>query len=269
MGFTITSVYLWRGLLFYMGKQPYIPLYIGDWEQDLNCVSLEAEGAALKLIFKLWKSKTRGLLLISFSQMVILFKKSDVETRKIFEELRQNDIFSVKNIDENTVEIISRRMVRDAQLSKVRSEIGKQGGRPKKPKQKQTETKTKAKVKQNPEYEYEYDNEIDNEIKGGVGEISIYPTFEQFWEAYDKNVDRANAEFKWVQLSQKEKEKVMLHVPEYVASTPDKNFRLNATNYLQNKSWENEIIKPIESNGISSKQQAEFTRNYHAFKKGY
>jgi hypothetical protein len=79
-----------------MGKQPYIPLYIGDWEQDTNCLSLEAEGAWLKLVFKLWKGESnlgKGLLSISFRAMGLLFKCSPEKTQEIFQELVENRVF--------------------------------------------------------------------------------------------------------------------------------------------------------------------------------
>lgn len=240
-----------------MGKQPYIPLYIGDWEQDLNCVSLEAEGAALKLIFKLWKSPQRGLLSICFSQMAILLKKSEPETRKIFDELTRNNIFSVKNIDTNTVEISSRRMLREASLSKTRSETGSKGGRPKKERKKQIESKTK------PNQKLIHDNELDigiesvsdSEVKGGAGGIRlevirngeqpiIYPSFDDFWNAYDKKVGRENSQILWANLLQDEKEKIMDYLPDYVSSKPDKQFRKDPETFLNNKSWNDEIIKP-------------------------
>lgn len=155
-----------------MSKQPYIPLYIGDWEQDLNCVSIEAEGAALKLIFKLWKAPQRGLLSICFSQMAILLKKSEPETRKIFAELRRNNIFDVKDLSEDEVEIISRRMWREAHLSKVRSESGKEGGRGKKKDKKQNKSKSIPNHRQIPDNESEVENETETrtetEIRGDV-----------------------------------------------------------------------------------------------------
>lgn len=159
-----------------MAKQPYIPLYIGDWERDLNCVSLEAEGAAIKLVFKMWNTPQRGLLSICFSQMAILFKKSEPEARKIFDELRRNNIFDVKVISVDEVEISSRRMLREAHLSKVRSEAGKEGGRPKSESKKQNKSKTKPKAKQIPDndIDIEDDNEVKNTSKGVQGEKSLH-----------------------------------------------------------------------------------------------
>lgn len=137
-------------------KQPYIPIYIGDWEQDTNTISLEAEGALLKLSFKLWKSFAKGLLEISLKQLSILFKKSEEETAKIMHELAQNNVLNIEFFEQNMIKIQSRRMLREAQLSKVRAESGSLS-------RKQNLSKKEAKHKQNPEYDIE--NEDENEIE--------------------------------------------------------------------------------------------------------
>lgn len=145
-----------------MGKMPYIPLYIGDWEQDTNTISLEAEGALIKLTFKLWKAKPKGLLVFCFSQIAILFKKNEVDALKILRELQSNNILNIM-IDESKGEakIESRRMMHETAISEIRSNAGRKGGLKT---QKQTSSKRKTKVKQKREYEYEYENEIDNDI---------------------------------------------------------------------------------------------------------
>lgn len=156
-----------------MAKIPYIPLYIGDWEQDTNCISLEAEGALLKIIFKLWKADDKGRLLIGFNQLSILLKNSPENCRKIVSELAENGILNVEFRAENSVFFESRRMLKDIAKSLAMSENGRQGGRPKKANQKQTKSQPKAKEKPNADNEYE--NDIDNESvngnkKGGTGE---------------------------------------------------------------------------------------------------
>ena len=46
----------------------------------------------------------------------------------------------------------------------------------------------------------------------------------------------------------------MDHLPNYIDSTPDKSFRKNPMTYLNNKSWEDEIInKNTQQNGLSEK----------------
>lgn len=142
-----------------MAKVPYIPLYIGDWEQDTNCISPLAEFALLKLTFKLFKSEKKGIIVTNFNTLSILFKSDLAKTKEIFNELYENNILNFEFIEDDKIRIISRRMVRESHLSEIRSNAGKIGGRGNKANQKQKESKKKAKVKQIPEYEY------DNDIK--------------------------------------------------------------------------------------------------------
>jgi uncharacterized phage protein (TIGR02220 family) len=139
-----------------MAKIPYIPLYIGDWEQDTNCISPLAEFALLKLTFKLFKSEKRGEFVTNLSTLSILFKSDLDKTKEIFNELYENNILNFEFIENDKIRIISRRMIREANLSETRSISGKNGGRGNKAKVKQNESKIKAKVKQIPEY----DNDI-------------------------------------------------------------------------------------------------------------
>ncbi len=157
-----------------MKKQPYIPLDIGDWEQDTNCLSLEAEGALLKLVFKLWKAPEKGLLLISFPQMEILFRKNPSETLRIFRELTDNNIFDFEKKEENVVLVKSRRMLREARLSKIRSGSGSKGGRPPKAKGKQNKSKIKAKPKQNSDSVNEGYNSIIVKVEQPIHALQTY-----------------------------------------------------------------------------------------------
>jgi len=135
-----------------MSKQPYIPLYIGDWEQDTNCLTPLAEFALLKLVFKLFKSEKKGVFVANYRTLSVLFKSNIEETKAIFQELIDNNILNISAIKEDTFEIISRRMIREGTISEIRSAIGKSGG---KAKRKQNVSKREAKVKQNT------DNDID------------------------------------------------------------------------------------------------------------
>jgi hypothetical protein len=67
--------------------------------------------------------------------------------------------------------------------------------------------------------------------------------FEKFWNLYDKKEDRIKCEGKWNRLTDKERINCINNLPAYILSTPDKQFRKNPSTYLNNKSWENEIIK--------------------------
>lgn len=67
--------------------------------------------------------------------------------------------------------------------------------------------------------------------------------FDDFWNAYGKKVgDKTKLAKKWNALKDHEREAAMLHIAEYVLATPDKQYRKNPETYLNNKSWNDEII---------------------------
>lgn len=112
------------------------------------------------------------------------------------------------------------------------------------------------------ENEYENNNEnekeniVANEENSSAPEVEtaeLYPTFQDFWDEYDKKVgDKGKIQKKWQKLRQDEKEKVMEYLPNYKASTPDKAYRKNPETFLNNKSWNDELIF---SNGRQTGQQ--------------
>lgn len=88
-------------------------------------------------------------------------------------------------------------------------------------------------------------------------EETIWPSFEEFWNEYDKKYDRNACERKWNKLKQPDKEQIMHHIPKYKESQPDKKFRKNPETYLNNQSWNNEIITSAQS--TSSINQTKFS----------
>lgn len=71
---------------------------------------------------------------------------------------------------------------------------------------------------------------------------TLWPSFEDFWNAYQKKIARPKCEKKWNKLKQSDKEKIMQHVPIYVQSTPEKEYRKHPYTYLHNESWNDEVI---------------------------
>lgn len=90
------------------------------------------------------------------------------------------------------------------------------------------------------------DNNDNNETKSGEkGEparANEIP-FESFWDLYDKKVGRPKAEKKWAGLSKKDRLAVMEYIPKYKAAQPEKRYRKHPTTFLNNRAWEDEIIK--------------------------
>jgi len=102
-----------------MAKQPYIPLYIGDWEQDTNCLSLEAEAAWLKIVFKMFKGDKSGVYKTSTNSLQKLWRCEFLKVGQILDELKENDICNLE-ISEMVV-FGNRRMIREKELSEIRT----------------------------------------------------------------------------------------------------------------------------------------------------
>ncbi len=92
---------------------------------------------------------------------------------------------------------------------------------------------------------------IGNGIKGGLGENKIpvlkdendvYP-FEEFWNDYEKKVGKKDKLIpKWRKLSDVDKINIKAYIPLYKTAQPDKKYRKNPETFLNNKSWNDEII---------------------------
>lgn len=67
--------------------------------------------------------------------------------------------------------------------------------------------------------------------------------FEKWWSAYDKKRSRKKAIEKWLKLKREQQEKCLSVVDSYVKSTPDKQYRMDPTTYLNGEHWNDEIIK--------------------------
>jgi uncharacterized protein YdaU (DUF1376 family) len=137
-----------------MSKQPYIPLYIGDWTQDTDALSIEAEGAWLRIIFKCWRNEG------SFTATPeILARVCKMSVEKFATVLLEWEICNTCTIERHEAGLItlkSRRITEDVKISKIRKQIGSKGG-----------SKTQANRVANTEQKPEYD--IDNVIDTVVG----------------------------------------------------------------------------------------------------
>jgi hypothetical protein len=89
-----------------------------------------------------------------------------------------------------------------------------------------------------------------------VQELEI--EFEKFWEMYEKKNDRKKAFQKWKKLKQEDKEKIFKTLPDYVKSTPDIKFRKNPVTYLNNESWNDDIVYPSNTTRETKKSNSLF-----------
>ena len=86
-------------------------------------------------------------------------------------------------------------------------------------------------------------NNIDSYSNNLYRSNEVY-SFDDFWNDYDKKVgDKTKLKVKWSKISNADKLKIKAHIPEYKKAQPDKSYRKNPETYLNNKSWNDEIIK--------------------------
>lgn len=68
-------------------------------------------------------------------------------------------------------------------------------------------------------------------------------SFDTFWNLYDNKKSKDKCERKWYSLTAKDQQACMDSLPQYIQSTPDKQYRKHPATYLNNKSWNDEVYK--------------------------
>lgn len=61
--------------------------------------------------------------------------------------------------------------------------------------------------------------------------------FSKFWKLYDKQIDRKKCYDKFMKLKDEEITAIFERLPDYIRSTPDKQFRKNPTTWINGKCW--------------------------------
>lgn len=224
--------------------QPYLPLYVQDFltDEKLAECSASSTGVYIRLLCLMHKSESYGSILLrqkhqqtddqilNFANM--LAKVMPFDTNTIYAGI-------VELLDENVIqmgenEISQKRMVHDNNLSVIRSESGSLGG--KKTKENRLNFAV-AKKASNAEIEYESNNHSINTTS--INKIE----FEVFWILYDKKVGkRDKIKKKWDAIPAITQSQIIEHIPKYKISQPDKKFRKNPETYLNNESWNDELI---------------------------
>lgn len=135
-----------------MAKQPYIPLYTGDYLKDTRVLPLEVRGAWVDLMIFMWESREKGTITGTMEEFALMlgcsFKKAD----SIIATLKSKDICDFMILPNGMIKLSSRRMLRDIALKKARTEAGSLGGNP---------NLVNQKLKNG--YPFS-DNDIDNEV---------------------------------------------------------------------------------------------------------
>ncbi len=232
--------------------QPYLPLYVQDFLTDERLIecSASATGVYIRLMCIMHKSEEYG---------VILLKQKDKQTDKhnfnfalklakyLPYKLDEIENALSELVHEGVIQIegdrlLQKRMVKDNLISIERSKAGSKGGK------KTQFAKAKIKAKPQANTEIESDNEIDI-------------VFDVFWNLYDKKVgEKTKIEKKWNKLTDTERKLAIEYIPKYKLAQPDKQYRKNPETFLNNKSWNDEIVPRSNSTNGATIHPAVLTR---------
>ena len=214
-----------ESLFYFMAKDPAVLFYTSDFLSGTFTMDNEQVGKYIRL---LCLQHQKGKL--SEKDMLSICKAYDVE---IWDKFKVEDGLYYNERMFN--ETIRRQKFSESRRNNAKS--------PKK------ESTSEAYAKH---METETENRTINE--------NINIDFEWFWNEYDKKVgDKQKLKKKWNKLTDLERQNAMNYIDLYKQSVPDKQFRKNPETFLNNKSWNDEIIRTTPNIGRKltySEQQA-------------
>lgn len=212
-------------------KDPAFLFYPGDWMGGTQWFTFEQKGCYMELLvlqFNTWEfteSQAKQVLSICFDKYWDLLKQKFVCENGVYYNQRLRD------------EIVKRK-----KFSESRRINGL--------KPKTSKIKEEAYAQHMEDENENRNKDINKRGKGVQGgrieafdEAEFYP-FEEFWNDYDKKVgDKSKLKKKYSAVSVPDRAKIKDYLPKYIASEPNKKFRKNPETFLNNKSWNDEIIQ--------------------------
>ena len=117
-----------------MAKLPALHFYVGDWRKsvDVQSLSYHEKGVFFEILCFLHESEDRGKLIVKGKALSdeAVFRLLGLDNQIGTTTLTSLLSAGVLDRDPETGALMSRRMVRDEKLRKVRTEVGKKGGNP-------------------------------------------------------------------------------------------------------------------------------------------
>ena len=180
---------------------------------------------------------------IAYGLMVDLNKVEDIVSNfNLFHT--EGDLFYSKSL--------KRRMEKLDLIKEKRAEAGRLGGKSK--------ANAKAKVKQTQASKVKQ-SKVNNSKVNKSKELNI--DFSTFWNLYDyKKGDKIKLQSKWESFTDDVRQQIIDALPNYIASTPEKKYRKHPQTYLNNKSWEDEIIITANAEDFKLDSTGMFYKGY-------
>ena len=189
--------------------QPYLPLYVQDYltDEKLSMCSWTSQGVYIKLLCLLHKSDPYGTILLKQNDKPDLnfasnFASKIMKLLPIERDVLIAAITELVNEKCLTIEgnkLFQKRMVRDNEISLIRSETGKKGGlKTQKIAKAKVKAPAKAKAKANADIDIDIVNDIDIDVESDVRRTTLSETrFNDFWDAYPNKKGKKAAFAAW------------------------------------------------------------------------
>ena len=234
-----------------MAKDPAFLFYPGDYLRDTQCLSESVQVSYDRIMCEHMRN------------ICITQKQLNFFTKRLTPDQKEELLMVLTEKDGGyCIEWIVDSIVKRRSYSESRRK-NREGSKKNKP---------SIKEKDMLSYDLHMENEIEDEkesINKDQSEVEIWPTFEDFWTAYAKKVgSKEKCKQKFDKLNQDTKEIIMNHIFIYVKATPDKQYRANPETFLNQKRWENEIIK-TNGKGQTTSAANEFFKNADPNYKNY
>lgn len=118
-----------------MSKLPSFQFYPGDWHKDpgIRCLTMEERGVWFELILLMHESEERGKLVLNgkpYPEEYLANCCNNLEQAKFNQILSKILAIGIASKDEKTGIIFCRRILREENIRKIRSESGSLGGAP-------------------------------------------------------------------------------------------------------------------------------------------
>lgn len=130
-------------------KQPYIPLYTGDYIKDTRTLSLEAKGAWMDIILFMWSTESGGIIEGNMEEFARMVGTTEMNFVAVLNELCRKKICDVHGDQTKIFKIVCRRLVREAEISDIRRDA--------------VQTRYKTPSKDSTKTIQKSDNDIDND----------------------------------------------------------------------------------------------------------
>lgn len=226
-----------------MKELPYFRFTVQEWQNgDISLESYQLQGLFINICCYYWLKDCSITL-------ALLEKKFFNDVSNIKQLINLGIIKHQIDTDILTINYLNEQFDTLSNIRKDRVEAGSKGG-------KQKASNAKAKSKQNPSYK-DKDKDKDNIL------------FIDFWELYNKKINKPKSESKWNKLSKADKEKIIQTLPLFLSKITDKKYQPYPLSYLNSERWNDEIedttIEQKTKIKVRFGQRDEINKIYHVF----